>query len=43
MAALIVAVVAGTVVNETIDPNGPGHRVVAAQFAGLLLHAGPGA
>jgi AcrR family transcriptional regulator len=43
MAALIVAVVAGTVVNETVDPDGPGHRAVAAQFAGLLLHARPAA
>jgi AcrR family transcriptional regulator len=43
MAALIVAVVAGTVVNETVDTAGPGHRAVAAQFAGLLLHARPAA
>jgi AcrR family transcriptional regulator len=43
MASLIVAVVAGTVVNETVDPAGPGHRLVAAQFAGLLLHAHNGA
>ena len=43
MAALIVAVVAGTVVNETVDRAGPGHREVAAQFAGLLLHARPNA
>ena len=43
MAALIVAVVAGTVVNETVDPAGPGHRLVAAQFAGLLLQARPAA
>ena len=41
MAALIVAVVAGTVINETVDSSGPGHRRVAAQFAGLLLHARP--
>jgi AcrR family transcriptional regulator len=43
MAALIVAVVAGTVVNETVDPAGPGHRAVATQFAALLLHARPAA
>jgi AcrR family transcriptional regulator len=37
MASLIIAVAAGTVVNETIDPDGAGHRQVAAQFAALLI------
>lgn len=39
MAALIVAVVAGTVVNEAVDRAGVGHRDVAAQFASLLVNA----
>jgi hypothetical protein len=39
MASLVVAVVAGTVVNETVDPTGVGHREVAAQFANLLVNA----
>ncbi len=39
MAALIVAVTAGTVVNETIAPGGVGHREVAAQFTSLLISA----
>ncbi|MET0895224.1 MAG: TetR family transcriptional regulator C-terminal domain-containing protein [Acidimicrobiia bacterium] len=37
MAALVIAVVAGTVVNETVDPDGPSHTRVAAQFATLLV------
>jgi AcrR family transcriptional regulator len=38
MAALIVAVAAGTVVNETVAPGGVGHRQVAAQFVSLLIN-----
>lgn len=40
MAALIVAVAAGTAVNETVAPGGVGHREIAAQFASLLVNAG---
>lgn len=39
MAALIVAVIAGTVVHEAIDPEGMRHRQIATQLAGLLLGA----
>jgi AcrR family transcriptional regulator len=39
MAALIVAVAAGTVVNETVAPGEVGHREVAGQFANLLVNA----
>jgi AcrR family transcriptional regulator len=39
MAALILAVGAGTVVSVTIEPDGVGHRGIAAQFASLLLAA----
>lgn len=41
MAALIVAVVAGTVVSEAVAPDGTHHAAIAAQFVSLLLHAGP--
>lgn len=37
MAALIVAVAAGTVVSETAAPGGVGHRQIASQFALLLV------
>ena len=37
MAALIVAVIAGTVVHEAIDPGGAQHQQIATQFAALLL------
>jgi AcrR family transcriptional regulator len=40
MSALIIAVVAGTVVSVTVDPEGVQHRDVAAQFATLLVNAG---
>ena len=39
MAALILAVAAGTIVSATVEPDGVGHREIAAQFAGLLLTA----
>jgi AcrR family transcriptional regulator len=39
MAALILAVAAGTVVGTTVEPSGVSHRDVAAQFANLLLTA----
>jgi AcrR family transcriptional regulator len=39
MAALILAVVNGVVVSSIIDPNGPDHRAVAAQFLALLMTA----
>ena len=42
MATLIIAVVAGTVVNETVDPGHSAHRDVAAQFASLLVGASSG-
>ncbi|HEY3670155.1 MAG TPA: TetR/AcrR family transcriptional regulator [Acidimicrobiia bacterium] len=42
MAALILAVAAGTVVSVTVDPDGLGHRDIASQFANLLLAARPG-
>ena len=43
MAALILAVAAGTVVSVTVEPTGASHRDIASQFANLLLAAGPGA
>lgn len=43
MAALILAVAAGTVVSVTVEPAGASHRDIASQFASLLLAAGPGA
>ena len=43
MAALILAVAAGTVVSVTVEPDGASHRDIASQFASLLLAAGPGA
>jgi AcrR family transcriptional regulator len=39
MAALILAVAAGTIVSTTVEPDGVGHREIAAQFASLLLTA----
>ncbi len=42
MAALILAVAAGTVVSVTVEPSGTSHRDIAAQFASLLLAAAPG-
>ena len=39
MAALILAVAAGTIVSATVEPDGVGHREIAAQFASLLLAA----
>jgi hypothetical protein len=39
MASLIIAVVAGTVVNEAVDPGGVAHRDVATQFTSLLVNA----
>ena len=44
MAALILAVAAGTVVTVTVEPDGIDHRAIATQFAALLLAAArPGA
>jgi len=40
MAALILAVGAGTVVSATVERDRADHRAVAAQFASLLLAAG---
>lgn len=40
MAALILAVGAGTVVSSTVEPARVDHRAIAAQFASLLLAAG---
>ena len=40
MAALILAVGAGTVVSATVEPERVDHRAIAAQFASLLLAAG---
>jgi hypothetical protein len=40
MAALILAVGAGTVVSTTVEPGRDDHRAIAAQFASLLLAAG---
>jgi AcrR family transcriptional regulator len=42
MAALILAVAAGTVVSVTVEPEGVRHRDIASQFANLLLAARPG-
>ncbi len=45
MAAAVLSVVNGVIVASVIDPDGPGHREVAAQFLALLLAAtlpGPG-
>jgi AcrR family transcriptional regulator len=42
MAAAILSLVNGVVVASVIDPDGPGHREVAAQFLALLLAAGGG-
>jgi len=39
MAALVLAVAAGTVVSVTVDPTDVSHRDIAAQFAGVLLAA----
>jgi AcrR family transcriptional regulator len=46
MAAAILSLVNGVIVASVIDPGGPDHREVAAQFLALLLAAGvpgPGA
>jgi AcrR family transcriptional regulator len=40
MAAAILSLVNGVVVASIIDPDGPDHRAVAAQFLALLLAAG---
>ncbi|HEX6239100.1 MAG TPA: TetR/AcrR family transcriptional regulator [Acidimicrobiales bacterium] len=40
MASLVLCVVNGVVVASAIDPEGPDHRRVAAQFLALLLAAG---
>ncbi|MFP3902476.1 MAG: TetR/AcrR family transcriptional regulator [Acidimicrobiia bacterium] len=40
MASLILSVVNGVVVASVVDPEGPDHREVAAQFLALLLAAG---
>jgi len=37
VAALVLAVVNGVVVAEVVDPDGPGHREVAAELFKLLL------
>ena len=39
MAALLVAVATGVVLQTTVDPDGPSVDAMAAQFAGLLLTA----
>jgi AcrR family transcriptional regulator len=39
MAAAILSLVNGVIVASVIDPDGPGHREVAAQFLALLLAA----
>jgi len=41
MAAAILSLVNGVIVASVIDPDGPDHRTVAAQFLALLLAAGP--
>ena len=43
MAAVILAVGAGTVISATVEPAGVNHRDIAAQFASLLLAAASGA
>jgi AcrR family transcriptional regulator len=40
MAALILSLVNGVVIASVVDPEGPDHRAVAAQFLSLLLAAG---
>ena len=40
MAALILSLVNGVVRAAAVDPDGPDHRAVAAQFLTLLLAAG---
>lgn len=40
MAALILSLVNGVVISAAVDPDGPDHRAVAAQFLSLLLAAG---
>ncbi|MCB0977798.1 MAG: TetR/AcrR family transcriptional regulator [Acidimicrobiales bacterium] len=40
MAALILSLVNGIVIASQVDPEGPDHRAVAAQFLTLLLAAG---
>lgn len=40
MAALILPLVNGVVIASVVDPDGPDHRAVAAQFLTLLLAAG---
>lgn len=40
MAALILALINGVVIASVVDPAGPDHRKVAAQFLSLLLAAG---
>lgn len=40
MASLVLSVVNGVVIASVIDPEGPDHREVAAQFLALLLAAG---
>jgi hypothetical protein len=40
MAAAILSLVNGVVVASVLDPDGPDHREVAAQFLALLLAAG---
>jgi AcrR family transcriptional regulator len=40
MAAAILSLVNGVIVASVIDPDGPDHRVIAAQFLALLLAAG---
>jgi AcrR family transcriptional regulator len=39
MAALILAVAAGTIVSATVEPDGIDHRQIASQFASLLVAA----
>jgi AcrR family transcriptional regulator len=40
MAALILSLVNGVVIAAVVDPEGPDHRAVAAQFLTMLLAAG---
>lgn len=40
MAAAILSLVNGVIIASVVDPDGPDHRVVAAQFVALLLAAG---
>lgn len=40
MAGLILSLVNGVVIGAQIDPDGPDHRAIAAQFLSLLLAAG---